>query len=591
MLFQSSRKVAGGPFLKCQRTAMDNKSILVMVSASMAILVAVIFSPAFRTYMRGNAMTADLVVKNAVIYTSDPSFPWAEAMAIRNNRILAVGNFSSVQEFVGQRTQSLDFHGKIVVPGFIDSHVHLISGGLQIAQVDLQGVESKVEFITKVEQAVNGMEKGHWVLGGGWNNDNWGGELPQASWIDNITHDHPVWLSRMDGHMGLANSLALAKTGIYGGSHDVVGGAIIQSNGAPTGVLVDAAMQLLLPHIPEATVQTRRDAMIRASKLGLSRGVTTVVDFGRYFPGTSTRHVWDDFSEVYKWADETGHMLLRVCLFFPLETWPLVADTLETSGRTLSQWLHIGGVKGFFDGSLGSNSALFYEPYADDEHNHGLHVADPDFLLDTVIESDKSGIQVAIHAIGDKANDMVLSINEALISRNGMKDRRFRIEHAQHLAPGAVDRFGKNGVIASVQPAHLLDDAISATKKLGEKRALQESYLFHSLLSSNTQLAFGSDWPVADLNPLKGIEAATKRMASDWQRPWIESECITMDAALYAYTISAAFSNFMENDIGSLSPGKWADFVVLSRNLWNATILEDFPSVLATYVGGVQAYP
>jgi len=172
-----------------------------------------------------------------------------------------------------------------------------------------------------------------------------------------------------------------------------------------------------------------------------------------------------------------------------------------------------------------------------------------------------------------------------------MKDRRFRIEHAQHLAPGAVDRFGKNGVIASVQPAHLLDDAISATKKLGEKRALQESYLFRSLLSSNTQLAFGSDWPVADLNPLKGIEAATKRMASDWQRPWIESECITMDAALYAYTISAAFSNFMENDIGSLSPGKWADFVVLSTNLWNATILEDLPSVLATYVGGVQAYP
>lgn len=571
---------------------MDRKNALVIVSASLVIVVAVISSPALRTYMQGNVITADLVVKNAVIYTSDPSHPWAEAMAFRNNRILAIGDFSSMQEFVGQRTQSKDLHGKMVVPGFIDSHVHFISGGLQMAQVDLHDVQSKVEFIMKVEQAVNDMEKGDWVLGGGWNNDRWGGELPQASWIDNITHDHPVWLSRMDGHMGLANSLALAKAGIHSESRDIVGGAIIKSNdGSPTGLLVDAAIELLLPHIPEATVQKRRDAMMRASKLGLSRGVTTVVDFGRYFPGTSTRHVWDDFSEVYKWADETGHMLLRVCLFFPLETWSLVASTLKASGRNLSQWLHIGGVKTFLDGSLGSNSALFYEPYADDEHNHGLRVADPDLLLDTVIESDKSGIQVAIHAIGDMANDMVLSINEALISKNGVKDRRFRIEHAQHLAPGAVDRFGQNGVIASVQPAHLLDDAISVIKKLGEKRAMQESYLFGSLLSSNTRLTFGSDWPVADLNPLGGIKAAIERLPSNWQRPWNESECITVDAALNGYTMSAAFSSFMENEIGSLSPGKWADFVVLSTNLWNATAQEGFPSVLATYIGGVQAYP
>lgn len=571
---------------------MDIKNALVIVSASLVIVVAVISSPAFRTYMQRNVTTADLVVKNAVIYTSDPSHLWAEAMAIRNNRILAVGDFSSMQEFVGQRTQSKDLHGKMVVPGFIDSHVHFISGGLQMGQVDLHDVQSKVEFIMKVEQAVNDMEKGDWVLGGGWNNDNWGGELPQASWIDNITHDHPVWLSRMDGHMGLANSLALTKAGIYSESRDIVGGAIIKSNdGAPTGLLVDDAMELLLPHIPEVTVQKRRDAIMRASKLGLSRGVTTVVDFGRYFPGTSTRHIWDDFSEVYKWADETGHMLLRVCLFFPLETWPRVAGTLKASGRSLSQWLHIGGVKAFLDGSLGSNSALFYEPYADDEHNHGLQVADPDLLLETVIESDKSGIQVAIHAIGDMANDMVLSINEALISKNGVKDRRFRIEHAQHLAPGAVDRFGKNGVIASVQPAHLLDDAKSAIKKLGEKRAMQESYLFGSLLSSITRLTFGSDWPVADLNPLGGIKAAIERLPSNWQRPWIESECITVDAAINGYTMSAAFSCFMESEIGSLSPGKWADFVVLSTNLWNATVQEGFPSVLETYIGGVQAYP
>lgn len=284
-------------------------------------------------------------------------------------------------------------------------------------------------------------------------------------------------------------------------------------------------------------------------------------------------------------------MLLRVSLFFPLEAWSLVVNTFKGTGQTLSQWLHIGGVKAFTDGSLGSSSALFYESYADDEKNHGLHVVNPDWLLDTVLEADKFGIQVAVHAIGDKANDIALSISKALISKNGIKDRRFRIEHAQHLSPGAADRFGANHVIASVQPEHLLDDAASAIKKLGEVRAVQESYLFNSLLSSNARLAFGSDWPVAELNPLGGIKAAIKRTPLNWQSPWNPSESITLDAALDGYTISAAFAAFMEHEIGSLSIGKWADFVILSENPWNVTALEGFPSVQATYVGGIQAYP
>uniref|UniRef100_A0A0D6R1A8 Amidohydrolase 3 domain-containing protein n=2 Tax=Araucaria cunninghamii TaxID=56994 RepID=A0A0D6R1A8_ARACU len=569
---------------------MGPRNFAVLLSASLAIVGAFIF----RKYMVGSVTSAQLVIKNAVIYTSDPSLPWAESMAIRSGRILALGNFSSLhaQGFIGRQTRFLDLQGKFVVPGFIDSHVHLISGGLQMAQVDLRAVKSKSEFIRKVEQVVHGMDKDHWVLGGGWNNEYWGGELPQASWFDNITRDNPVWLSRMDGHMGLANSMALAKVGISNSTDDPVGGSIIKSmDGAPTGLLVDAAMQLLLPHIPDPTIQERRNAMIRASKIGLSRGVTAVVDFGRYFPGSSTNRVWQDFYEVYRWADESSRMLLRVCLFFPLETWSLVADTFKNARRTLSQWIHIGGVKAFADGSLGSNSALFYEPYVDDGSNHGLHVANPDWLSDTVIKADKIGIQVAIHAIGDKANDIVLSIFEDLIFKNGVKDRRFRIEHAQHLAAGAVDRFGANDLIASVQPQHLLDDAASAVKKLGERRAVQESYLFNSLLSRNARLAFGSDWPVAELDPIGGIKAATRRIPTDWHTPWIPSERITVDAALNGYTISAAFAAFMENEIGSLSIGKWADFVVLSRNLWNVTDVEDFPFVLATYIGGVHAYP
>ncbi|GLJ50359.1 hypothetical protein SUGI_1073080 [Cryptomeria japonica] len=558
----------------------------------MAVVITLLVAPHLPYGNWRVIQSAELVITNAVIYTSDPSLPWAECMAVRSGRILEVGNLRSVEGLIGRQTRIVDLKGKVVVPGFIDSHVHFISGGLQMARVDLHAVKSKSEFISKVEHAVHDMENKQWVLGGGWNNDYWGGELPEASWIDNITHDCPVWLTRMDGHMGLANSFTLNKVGIHNLTDDPVGGTIIKNiNGAPTGLLVDAAMQLLLPHIPKVTIQERRDALIRASKLGLSRGVTAVVDFGRYFPGTSTSDVWQDFFEVYKWADETSHMLLRVCLFFPLETWSLVVNTFKGTSRTLSQWLHIGGVKAFTDGSLGSNSALFYEAYADDESNHGLHVVNPDWLLTTVLEADKFGIQVAIHAIGDKANDIALSINEALISKNGMKDRRFRIEHAQHLSPGAADRFGANHVIGSVQPEHLLDDAASAIKKLGEGRAVQESYLFNSLLSSNARLAFGSDWPVVELNPLGGIKAAIERTPHDWQSPWNPSESITVDAALDGYTISAAFAAFMEYEIGSLSIGKWADFVILSKNPWNATAPEDFPSVQATYIGGIQVYP
>eukprot|EP00252_Welwitschia_mirabilis_P007513 TRINITY_DN1893_c0_g1_i1.p1 TRINITY_DN1893_c0_g1~~TRINITY_DN1893_c0_g1_i1.p1 ORF type:complete len:549 (-),score=125.51 TRINITY_DN1893_c0_g1_i1:219-1865(-) len=542
--------------------------------------------------MLGELPYADLVVQNAIIYTSDPKLPWAEAMAVRRGRIVGVGNLSSVQEFIGKGTWLLDLEEKMVVPGFIDSHVHFISGGLQMGQVDLRKVKSKQEFIMKIERAASTTERGNWILGGGWNDDNWGGELPEASWIDNVSEHNPVWLVRMDGHMGLANTVALRRAKIDTTLDNIAGGAILKTaQGAPTGLLVDAAMQLLLPQIPEPTIQERRDAMLRASKLALSRGVTGVVDFGRNFPGMSKSKVWEDFSDVYKWADKTGHMLLRVWTFFPMETWSQVADLLKESGRVLSQWLYIGGAKSFADGSLGSNSALFFEPYSDDESNHGLHVADPEQLLENITKSDAAAIQIAVHAIGDKANAMLLSMNDDLIALNGQKDRRFRIEHAQHLAAESLDAFGRNRVIASMQPAHLLDDAHSASKKLGERRAFEESYLFKSLLQKKTQLAFGSDWPVADLNPIEGIRAATKRIPPGWKHPWIESECISIEAAVNSYTSSAAFAIFMEHDLGSLLKGKWADFVVLSNNIWNITDQNDSPYVLATYVSGVQAYP
>ncbi|KAM7472624.1 hypothetical protein LguiA_010807 [Lonicera macranthoides] len=539
-----------------------------------------------------SSVVADLLVSNGTIYTSDASLPFADSMAVRNGRILRIGNYSFVKELVGYRTQKLNVEGKVVVPGFIDSHLHLIFGGLQMARVELRGVSSKDEFVKKVKEAVTKMKHGSWILGGGWNNDIWGGESPMASWIDDVTLHNPVWLSRMDGHMGLANALALKIAGITNNTGDPTGGAIMRNSiGEPTGLLIDSAMKILQPFIPEVSVDERREALDRASNLALMRGVTTVVDFGRYFPGAPVEFSWEDFSDVYRWADLSRKMMIRVCLFFPMETWSRLVDLIHKTGHKMNQWIYIGGVKAFADGSLGSNSALFHEAYLNEPHNYGLQVTDMESLFNMTVSSDKFGLQVAIHAIGDKANDLILDMYKTVASTNGKRDRRFRIEHAQHLAPGTAAQIGEQGIAASVQPDHLLDDADSAIKKLGWERSQKGSYLFKSLLASNAPLAFGSDWPVADINPLGSIRTAMQRIPPGWENAWASSECIELTDALNAYTIGAARACFLEEDVGSLSAGKMADFVVLSPHSFDEFAAQGSASVVATYVGGVRAFP
>ncbi|KAH7667138.1 N-substituted formamide deformylase protein [Dioscorea alata] len=503
------------------------KNFLTILSATVIAFSAILLRSRLSTTWRwAEVFAADVVVVDATIYTSDPVLPFAEAMAIRNGRILRVGNYSDIK----------------------------------MGHLELRGVKSQDKFIEKVKEAMRGKLPGEWVLGSGWNNDIWGGDLPIASWIDDVTPNNPVWLSRMDGHMGLANTLAMNIAGISKYTHDPIGGTISKTmDGEPTGLFADSAMKLLLDVIPEASVNDRRDALIKASKYALMRGVTMVVDVGRYFPGETVDHVWKDLSDVYRWADSAGKMLIRVCLFFPLQTWSSLAALIQENGRALSEWLYLGGVKAFFDGSLGSKSALFYE--------------------------------VAIHAIGDKANDLVLDLYHSVASSNGIRDRRFRIEHAQHLVPATTARFGQQRVIASVQPDHLLDDAGSAEQKIGAIRAQTGSYLFQSLLSSGARIAFGSDWPIADINPLKSIKTALTRRLPNWKTAWISSERIALDDALNAYTISAAHAIFLDHEVGSLSPGKFADFVVFPSTSWEE-FADDVPTtVFATYINGVQAYP
>ncbi|CAM0885084.1 unnamed protein product [Alopecurus aequalis] len=570
-------------------------ALLAATAAAALAVVAAVFllpGPASRLPWTPQGRFADMILANATIYTADPARPFAAAMAVRGGRVLRVGTYNSVKEFKGRHTHELNLSGNVVLPGFIDSHVHLIDGGLQLARVPLRGVRSKDEFISRVEGAVRDKHPGEWVLGGGWNNDFWGGDPPTAAWLDDISPDNPVWLSRMDGHMGVANSLAIKIAGIDKNTNDPVGGTIVRTTERePNGLLVDAAMKLVLDVIPDLSGNERREALLRASRHALMKGVTTVVDVGSYFPGMSEKQSWQDFSDIYEWANSMGKMMIRVCLFFPIPTWSRVSDLILEKGRSLSEWIHVGGVKAFLDGSLGSSSALFYEAYKDDPDSFGLQLIDMDFLLNATLESDKSGLQVAIHAIGDKANDMLLDMFDMVVHLNGLKDRRFRIEHAQHLAPSAAKRFGEHNTIASVQPDHLLDDADSAGKKIGIERAERSSYLFRSLSAGGAHLAFGSDWPVSDINPLQAIKTAMCRKLPGWEAPWISTERLPLEDSLKAHTISAAHACFLDPVLGSLSEGKYADFVVLPSTSWRE-FSEDVPGhVLATYVNGKQAYP
>ncbi|KAL3732585.1 hypothetical protein ACJRO7_029262 [Eucalyptus globulus] len=577
-------------------------NLAAIVSAAVVLLLSILSLRLLDTYywsslrsllpFTPSSPVADLVAWNGTIYTSDASLPFADAMAVRRGRVLRVGSYSSLKELVHSGTEKLDLGGKVVVSGFIDSHVHMIYGGLQMGRVELRDVNRKEEFVRRIEEAARNSKPGSWILGGGWNNDLWGGELPLASWVDEVTPANPVWVTRMDGHMGLANSVALELAGISKLSEDPKGGTISKTaDGELTGLLIDSAMKLLLASIPEVSLNERREALVRASKYALTKGVTTVVDFGRYFPGAPVEFSWQDFSDVYQWADSSGRMIIRVCLFFPMETWSLLLDQINKFGRVLSQWIYLGGVKDFADGSLGSSSALFHEPYLNEPHNHGLQLIEHERLLNMTVTSDKSGLQVAIHAIGDKANDLVLDVYQSVASMNGVRDRRFRIEHAQHLAMGAAARFSQQGIIASVQPDHLLDDADSASKKLGKERADLGSYLFRSLLGSNGGLAFGSDWPVADIDPLHSIRTAIRRIPPGWEDPWGPTECLTLKEAINAYTISAAHACFLDNDLGSLAPGKLADFVILSTDSWDHLAAGGSASVVATYIGGVRSFP
>jgi predicted amidohydrolase YtcJ len=526
-----------------------------------------------------------LALVNARIWTADPFHPDAEAVALAGDRIAFVGSTSDVRRAAGT-AETVDLRGQFVTPGFIDSHVHFLEGGFRLTSVHLRDASSREEFVSRIKAFAATVPAGTWILGGDWDHTLWGGELPRRDWIDAVTPDHPVWVNRLDGHMALANTAALRAAGLTDTMADVPGGEIVRdANRRPTGLLKDNAMDLVGGKVPPPSAGQNDRALDAAMKYVAEQGVTGVHHMG----------TWDDL-DVFERAWRAGKLTTRIQAAVPLGTWERLAKTVAAKRFGADGhgdlWLRVGVLKGFVDGSLGSHTAAFDEPFTDAPKDRGIFVTPPDALYKWISGADRAGLYVAVHAIGDRAIGTILDIFERVERENGPRDRRFRIEHAQHLRPGDIPRFRTLNVIASMQPYHAIDDGRWAERVIGPVR-LRTTYAFRSLLDAGARLAFGSDWYVAPPTPLEGIYAAVTRRTLDEKNPggWIAQQKITVEEALRAYTSGGAYASFREHDAGTIAPGMLADLTVIDRDL--RTIppeqLRD-AHVVRTVVGGKTVF-
>jgi len=545
------------------------------------MVLLLLFALAGATTASSPQTGATLILWNGKIWTGDPQRRFAEAVAIVNHRIVAVGTSDEIRRLAVPNTEVIDLNKRLVTPGFIDNHVHFVSGGFQLASVQLRDAATPGEFARRIAEYAKTVPKGSWITGGDWDHELWNPvQLPSRDLIDKIAPHHPVFVSRLDGHMALANSMALRMAGITRDTADPAGGTIVRDGqGEPTGVLKDNAMDpvsLLIPSpSPEQRLRAARAALREAARLG----VTSFCDM------SSGDAAFDDL-RAYQHLDREGTLSSRVYLFVPLRSWKRLSDA-GVERAFGGDYLRIGGLKGFADGSLGSSTAWFFEPFVDQPDHSGLRMpslgnGEMKSWVDGAVARE---LHVAIHAIGDRANDGILSIFE---SQPDVSQRRFRIEHAQHLNPALIKRFAKSRVIASMQPYHAIDDGRWAEKKIGKKRAAG-TYAFRSLIDAGALLTFGSDWSVAPLDPLTGIYAAVTRRTIDGKNPkgWIPEQKITVEEALRSYTVNNAYAMFREKDVGTIAAGMLADLVILSDDLFSIPS-ENIESVKVdmTIVGG-----
>jgi predicted amidohydrolase YtcJ len=532
------------------------------------VLLAVAVSP-----MAAHAQNrADLILTHGKIWTENPQQPEVEAVAIAGNRILALGDSAAISALAGPQTAVIELQGRRVVPGFNDAHVHFYTGGEGLTSVQLHDASSPEEFRQKIAAFARTLPKGEWMLNGNWDHERWTpANLPTHQLIDDATPDNPVFVNRSDGHMCLANALAMKLAGVDRNTKDVPGGVIVRdAQGNPTGIFKDAAKSLIERAQPHPSMEHILSAIKAAQNYTAENGVTSVQDMGVFTAQGVATMV--DVIKGYQILERRGGLNVRVSTHIPLPDWKRDASAgiMADFGDDKVQ---VGALKSFADGSLGSTTAWFFEPYTDAPTTSGIPSAEllhPDEQYAHMKDADNAGLQICVHAIGDRANKTILDMFERLEKENGARDRRLRIEHAQHLRPADIPRFAQLKVIASVQPYHAIDDGRWADKRIGPER-VKSTYAFRSLLDAGTVLAFGSDWFVAPMSPLMGIYAATTRRTLDGKHPegWVPEQKISVAEAVHAYTVGSAFASLEERRKGSLEVGKLADLAVLSADIFN----------------------
>ena len=547
-----------------------------------AVLALLLVAPGIQPCSAAGKPAADLIIVNARVWTVDKRQPGAQAVAVLGDRIVAVGGNAAVTAWRGPKTRVIDAGGKLLLPGFNDAHVHFVSGGQQLDSVDLKDAASPQDFARQIGARAAARPKNEWITGGNWDETKWQpAEIPGKELIDALTPKTPVFVTRYDGHMGLANSVALRLAHITATTPDPPGGTIVHDeNGEPTGALKDAAADLVFRIMPPLTHDARLKVIRRAMAYAASLGVTSV------------QHMGAEAADISAYAEllQRGELTVRVYAVMPISQ---VEEQVKVGVRHAfgTPFLRIGGLKSFADGSLGSGTAYFYEPFLGQGENRGLlsdQMQPLSLMRERMMQGDGAGQQLCTHAIGDHGIAMILDLYSEIVTAHGETDRRLRIEHAQHVAAKDFQRFADLHVIASVQPYHAIDDGRFAEARIGRDRS-SRTYAFRSFLDHGVRLALGTDWEVAPLDPLQTVYAAVTRATLDGKNPggWFPEQKLSLAETIEAYTMGSAYAEFQETEKGSITPGKLADLVLLSEDLF-AIAPEKIRSahVLKTIVGG-----
>ena len=528
-----------------------------MIKVLLTLLVAFIVILCMN--MNGDKTMADLILINGNLFTCDTNNPWAQACAVRDGKILAVGNSEAIHAFQNNGTKIIDLNGRLVVPGFNDAHVHFTDGGFYLLGIDLRDAKDETEFAKKIEDFTHTLKKDEWILGGNWDHEAWPSkDFPEKELIDEVTRDNPVFVQRLDGHVALANSLALKLADITNDTPDPQGGKIEKDpqTGGPTGILKDTAQDLVSAVVPQKSKSQMKAAIKAAMRHANEFGVTSIQD-------NSSREVLQVYQELLR----EGDLAVRVNAWMPIDHREDF-DEIGILPPFGNDMLRLGTMKVFVDGSMGAGTALFYQPYADDPETSGLPIYPEDELVAMIKEADKAKLQIAAHAIGDKANTLILDAFDKAFKENGRRNARHRVEHAQVVLPDDVQRFKKLGIIASIQPSHCIDDMRWAKNRIGDR--IKHAYLFDAFNKAGVNMAFGTDWTVEPLNPMLGLYAAVTREFPEGgpEGGWFPEEKISLEEAIVFYTMGSAYAEFQEHCKGSIEAGKLADLVVLEKNLF-----------------------